>query len=558
MIFVLGVNAFYRVFYNKSEFNGARSIFSAIAILSVCLLIGGLLAAVQLLPTWELAGESTRGAPLTFEHAARSGQFSLRDGVSLFIPNYFGALTQPYWGGLDSSQTLLYGGVAPLMLSVLAIVVGRRVPHILYCGGMALFSLLLALGENGPLFQLFFIAVPGFNYFRSPAHTVFIYCFFMALLAGYGLKFLWSGTSKLTIYGVIVLVTACGGLLYLFGPQPPLSIAAVAQRNMHTGFFVFISISLAVVAIIAMGVHFRKLRTFACATLILLTAVEIKYLYAKSATNGLDVGPTYYETPPHLVSNLRKATGIITDFRPGVSLNASELQNGLFRIYTRPEGVSGTQPFGFNRAMLHRTFLVEGYEPMELIRHRKLVSTLSRSNIENLLKITNSRYVSSADNGAFEVYPDTLPRTFIVPNARFLAEDDQILGALATFDPRSEVIIYGQGTNVKGRATLSAESVSSLIGYTSDRVKILTRSQQDGYLVMSDTYYPGWTAQIDGTKTEVMRANFNFRAIYLPKGEHTVEFRYVPRFLLVGALISLATLLTVGGWLVFSRMRNDK
>jgi uncharacterized membrane protein YfhO len=89
-------------------------------------------------------------------------------------------------------------------------------------------------------------------------------------------------------------------------------------------------------------------------------------------------------------------------------------------------------------------------------------------------------------------------------------------------------------------------------------VKILTRSQQDGYLVMSDTYYPGWTAQIDGTKTEVMRANFNFRAIYLPKGEHTVEFRYVPRFLLVGALISLATLLTVGGWLVFSRMRNDK
>lgn len=218
----------------------------------------------------------------------------------------------------------------------------------------------------------------------------------------------------------------------------------------------------------------------------------------------------------------------------------------------------GTFPFGFNRAMVHQTFLVEGFEPLELGRHRRLVSTLSAKNIGNLLKITNSKYVSTADTGALEMFPDYLPRAFVVPQARFVADDERVLELLAEFDPSSTVLISGKGTDLAGTPLPSADGGATVLSYSSDRVEIRTRVGQDGYLVLSDTYYPGWTARVDGAEVEVMRANYDFRAVFLPKGEHVVVFSYFPRLLWMGAMISLATLLALGilpAWFCLKRVR---
>jgi uncharacterized membrane protein YfhO len=90
-----------------------------------------------------------------------------------------------------------------------------------------------------------------------------------------------------------------------------------------------------------------------------------------------------------------------------------------------------------------------------------------------------------------------------------------------------------------------------------ERVIIEADLASDGYLMLTDTYYPGWRAYVDGEESSIIRANLLFRAISLAAGQHRVEFAYEPTFLKIGAAISSATLLVVVvgllGWLAQRR-----
>ena len=76
-------------------------------------------------------------------------------------------------------------------------------------------------------------------------------------------------------------------------------------------------------------------------------------------------------------------------------------------------------------------------------------------------------------------------------------------------------------------------------------------AKRDGYLVLLDSYYPGWKAEVDGRAVPIERADYLFRAVFVTQGEHTVTFSYEPDSLKVGLLISIATaVLVAAGWFV--------
>jgi uncharacterized membrane protein YfhO len=82
-------------------------------------------------------------------------------------------------------------------------------------------------------------------------------------------------------------------------------------------------------------------------------------------------------------------------------------------------------------------------------------------------------------------------------------------------------------------------------------VEIQAQSAAAGYLVLLDTFYPGWVATIDGQETSIYRANYLARAIFLPAGEHRVRFEYRPSsfkwglwLLLLMAIIIIVTALS--------------
>jgi uncharacterized membrane protein YfhO len=75
-------------------------------------------------------------------------------------------------------------------------------------------------------------------------------------------------------------------------------------------------------------------------------------------------------------------------------------------------------------------------------------------------------------------------------------------------------------------------------------------------VVLSDSWYPGWTVTVDGRAATAERANLAFRAVYVPQGSHTVRWSYRPRSYLVGRGISVVVLLALAAAFLLPAVRR--
>jgi hypothetical protein len=164
------------------------------------------------------------------------------------------------------------------------------------------------------------------------------------------------------------------------------------------------------------------------------------------------------------------------------------------------------------------------------------------------------RLVHSGDVKIYENL-EALPRAYLVHRARVEPDDLAAVAAMRSpdFVPGEEIILAegepypNTGHRLTGH-TSGADEVR-ITRYEPERVELAVRADSEGYLLLGDTYYPGWEVTVDGQPARLLRANLMFRAVHLPPGEHTVLFRYAPNSLRIGAIISLiaALLMVVGG-----------
>ncbi len=175
-----------------------------------------------------------------------------------------------------------------------------------------------------------------------------------------------------------------------------------------------------------------------------------------------------------------------------------------------------------------------------------------------LIVSTEGRYrlVHSGDVKIYENL-DVLPRAFIVHQARAIEDDEEALSALLaeSFDPDAEVVLSGEQPGPVSQAEGGGEE-ASIVVYEPERVLVEASLNSPGYLVLTDTHYPGWRVRVDGQAAEVLRADYYFRAVYLPAGEHVVQFIYDPASFKMGLAVSLMCGLLVGGALAWDRQRR--
>ena len=76
-------------------------------------------------------------------------------------------------------------------------------------------------------------------------------------------------------------------------------------------------------------------------------------------------------------------------------------------------------------------------------------------------------------------------------------------------------------------------------------MKIEANLNSPGWLVLTDAYYPGWQATVNGQPADILPVNVLFRAVSLPEGEHTVVFEFAPDSVRLGVLISGLSLLGI-------------
>jgi hypothetical protein len=171
------------------------------------------------------------------------------------------------------------------------------------------------------------------------------------------------------------------------------------------------------------------------------------------------------------------------------------------------------------------------------------VVALHEEGLETLERIATLPSPFAAPIRVFRV-PGAWPRSYVVAGAR-VGDGPQAWRILAdpAFDPAREVVLP---SGVEIPPAGEAIGGSRILELRHDRVRLQADLRQPGYLVLSDTYDPGWKATVDGRYASVQRANGAFRAVRLEAGRHLVEMSYRPASVVAGAALSAASLL-VGG-----------
>ncbi len=191
-----------------------------------------------------------------------------------------------------------------------------------------------------------------------------------------------------------------------------------------------------------------------------------------------------------------------------------------------------------------------------VLRGLSLVDTRTRTS-QQLTLSTEGQY-RLVHSGDVKIYENlaVLPRAFVVHRAEVVSEPDAMIDRLRdpAFDPGGNVLLT-EGQALAG----SGSGEVDVTRYTPEEVTMEVSSSAPGYLVLTDTCYPGWEATVDGQPEPILRADLMFRALQLPPGEHHVEFRYRPVSLRLGLAVSLlaaAVWLGTLAWYLVTRRRG--
>ncbi len=162
------------------------------------------------------------------------------------------------------------------------------------------------------------------------------------------------------------------------------------------------------------------------------------------------------------------------------------------------------------------------------------------------------RLVHSGDVKIYENL-DVLPRAFVVHQARVEPDDEEALRLLRdpAFDPARQVIL-AEGT---GLSAAEGQATVQPIVYKPEQIILDVSLTTPGYLVLTDTDYPGWVAEVDGRPVPILQANLYFRAVELAAGQHRVTFHYRPGGVRLGLGVSLASWLAWGLGFVVTPIR---
>ncbi|MDO8670631.1 MAG: YfhO family protein [Dehalococcoidia bacterium] len=143
-----------------------------------------------------------------------------------------------------------------------------------------------------------------------------------------------------------------------------------------------------------------------------------------------------------------------------------------------------------------------------------------------------------------------LPRAFLVGKSRLIADPGQILETMQSpaFKPDEEVLLE---TGAPSHVPTTISGRAEVTDVNANEVEVQVLADAPSWLVLSDTFDPGWKAYVDGQRVEIYRANYVMRAVRVGAAEHRVRFVYDPPAYSLGLRITLAALLLLGAIIIF-------
>ncbi len=255
----------------------------------------------------------------------------------------------------------------------------------------------------------------------------------------------------------------------------------------------------------------------------------------------------------------------------GIDVIRLKRADDLYKVFTSTPSISTT-----NLIDLYGVKYVISVTPIEKDRRFELIY----SRLEGL----QGKKKDLLKENTIKLYRDRkhFPRAWLVKDFRIMDSRATLYTMIdKKFDPRKEVLLEEEPIQLQNgeRGMRNGKSLHSVdrqnpqstignpnsVGGLSNEVEFIVqknnelhlrvKAKENALLVLSDTYYPGWKAFVDGEEVKIYRANYNFRAIPLKPGGHEIKFVYNPISFKIGMLMSLFTLVGVVVYFVRKRRR---
>jgi len=176
----------------------------------------------------------------------------------------------------------------------------------------------------------------------------------------------------------------------------------------------------------------------------------------------------------------------------------------------------------------HKTFNTLGVK--YFVQGKNDPENTKLSSINSLFLVYNDESINIYEN------KEVMPRAFVVFNVEPVKNYEQALNVFLSDSFKPEMTALIETENPEGlladfdNQPAAPYQTAEIIDYSPNRIEIITDIQMDGYLVLTDTYYPGWQAYLDGQRIEIYPTDIAFHGLFIPQGKHQVIFKYRPKF----------------------------
>lgn len=483
------------------------------------------ISAIQVLPSVEFMPLSDR-AENTFEFATFFS-FPPRNLFTFLIPkpNINPSILNSNW------EFAGYIGILSIILAGIGVLFSTRRHYTLCFGSMLLIALTIMLGHYTPIYRLYYKWVPLLSTFRIPSRCIIILVFSIAVLCGLGASHL--SESRLAgkkyfavIVGLILLFTCqLGGCIYFKIPLN--SKGLLLSLSMTAGSLVIFTL-----------IKFKKNNRIVMGLIIAVLFFDL-YLNYSALIPNLNMD--------RLTKRLQYES--IFEQDPGfyrVNVPFGSLRGMKFHY----SGVNGYTPTALNDFFdfVHYMAAI----PKQANRRHTLNPALFSPDKVFSSKILGIKYAIAITGSGYKLLMTSkvMPRAALAREAIFLSHLTEHLEYIkrSDFDPEKTVLIESALENNK-LAGSKMENIStradfvSITNYQPNRISLKSDSETNTFLILSELFYPGWHAYVDGEEVKILRADYMLRAIPLKTGMHDIIFVYKPISFFIGAAISGLTLL---------------
>ncbi|MBU3927947.1 MAG: YfhO family protein [Bacteroidetes bacterium] len=526
--------------------------------------------------SWSYGKEETWSLLIPDAKGGASGMLGNVDAIKKADPAYRSMIsnqTNAYWGDQPGTSGPVYVGAIVIFLFILGMLIVRgRFKWALF--SITVLSILLSWGHNMMWFTDFFIDyIPGYNKFRAVTMTLVMAELAMPLLAFLALNEVIKNPVllKQKINYLYISLGLSAGVVLLFYMLPTAFFSFLSEQE-NAQFTQLLggadgpqvaaylanleAVRVAIFRADALRSLFFIVAAAALIYFYLLNKIKRTWLIAGVAVLVLidmfGVNRRYLNN-----DNFVRASQVDVPFKPSKAnlfiLNDKDPDFRVLDITQSTFNDASTSYFhksigGYHGAKLQRyQDIIEYYMQGEIESIYKVLSdkpTMEKINNlfyqQQVLNMLNTKYVIYNPDGQPLINPAAFGGAWFVDTAVVVNSPDEEIAALAKVDLRTVAVVDQRFAKQLARIGQDDESAIQLTDYQPNHLTYQTESAGDRLAVFSEIYFAnGWNAYLDGVKAPYLRANYILRAMNIPAGKHTVDFKFEPAVWKVGEPISL-------------------